>query len=311
MIVSIASGKGGTGKTTVAVNLALLLSRNGSQNIHFLDCDVEEPNAHIFLKPHIDSFESVGIPIPEIDEQKCTYCGICAEVCVYNAIAVVHPVRSNSTEQDVSSLTRTSNGVKDKVLIFPELCHGCGGCSLLCPEEAISEKEREIGVLEQGRAEGIKFVHGKLNIGEPMAAPLIRAVKEKITSHGIAIIDVPPGTSCPVIEAVKDSDFTILVTEPTPFGLNDLQLAVETVRKLGLPCGVVINCSDVGDEKVKEYCNEEGIPILAEIPYDRTVAILYSHGIPILIEGEKYRTIFQQMWDSIEKEAKQIKKEKR
>ncbi len=277
MIISVASGKGGTGKTTVAVNLALLLSQEESYKVQFVDCDVEEPNAHLFLKPTIETSEPGYIPVPKIDKDKCTYCGRCAEVCAYNAIAVV----------------------KENVLVFAELCHGCGGCTLLCPEKAMSEQNREIGVLEEGKSDSIGFLHGTLNIGEAMATPLIRTLKKKLEPSRVNIIDVPPGTSCPVIEAVKDSDFTILVTEPTPFGLNDLILAIGLVRDLGIAHGVVINQADIGDEKVKEYCQKEGIPVIAEIPYDREVAVLYSNGVPMLIEGEKYRTVFREMWKSV------------
>ncbi|KPL03195.1 MAG: (4Fe-4S)-binding protein [candidate division Zixibacteria bacterium SM1_73] len=286
MIISVASGKGGTGKTTIATSLALLLSEERSQKIQFLDCDVEEPNAYIFLKPQIKKTQPVNILVPQVDKRKCNFCGECAKVCVYNAIVVL----------------------KREVLVFPELCHGCGGCSLLCPEDAITEAERKMGVIEEGqvrriqiRTGPIRFIQGRLNIGEPMATPLIRAIKKKINPDGVTIIDVPPGTSCPVIEAVHRSDFCILVTEPTPFGLNDLKLAVEVMRKLRIDCGVVINRANIGDDRVKEYCHRESIQIMAEIPYDRNVAVLYSSGIPMLIEGEKYRKIFSQLWASIER----------
>lgn len=278
MVISVASGKGGTGKTTVAVNLALLLSREEANEVHFLDCDVEEPNAHLFLKPEIKRSQPVYIPIPRINLDKCNYCGKCAEICAYNAIAVI----------------------KEKVLVFKELCHGCGGCTLLCPEKAISEEAREIGIIEEGSANSIRFLQGSLNIGEPMATPLIREIRKEIDPTHITIVDVPPGTSCPVIEAVRKSDFTILVTEPTPFGLNDLVLAVSLVRELKISHGVVINQADIGDEEVKEYCKKERIPVIAEIPYDRTIAVLYSHGIPVLIEGEKYKATFRKIWKSIQ-----------
>jgi len=260
MIISVASGKGGTGKTLVATSLALSLKDR--DRVQLLDCDVEEPNDHVFLRPVIARSEVVSIPVPKVDEAKCNYCGKCAEVCVYNAIAVF----------------------KEKVLIFPQLCHGCGACSYLCPEEAISEEGKEVGILELGSADGVEFTHGRLNIGEAMAPPIIRRVKAQANYNGTVIIDVPPGTSCPVVEAVKDSDFCLLVTEPTPFGLNDLVLAVETVRELNIPCGVILNRVGVGDSKVEEYCLKEDIPILLTIPLDIDIARLYSRGIT-LVEG--------------------------
>ncbi|MGB2768251.1 MAG: ATP-binding protein [Candidatus Zixiibacteriota bacterium] len=278
MIIAIASGKGGTGKTTVATNLALFLSGEKSRQIQFLDCDVEEPNAHIFLKPEIEKSKPVSLLIPDVDQKKCTFCGKCAEVCAYNAIVAL----------------------EKEVLIFPELCHGCGGCSLLCQENAISEKKREIGVLEEGRAGSVKFAQGRLNIGEPMAPPVIRAVKRTINTDGITIIDVPPGTSCPVIESINGSDFCLLVTEPTPFGLHDLKLAVELLKKLKIKHGVLINRAGIGDDRVKDYCDKEGVPVLAQIPFDRKVAVLYSRGIPLWASGERFREIFRKLWESIE-----------
>jgi len=284
MIIAVASGKGGTGKTTIAVGLALSL-----ENVQFLDCDVEEPNAHIFLKPEITHTEQVNLPVPKVNEDRCTYCGKCAEICAYNAIAVV----------------------KEKVLLFTELCHGCGGCKLLCPEDAIEEVGRPIGVLEKGKNGSISFIDGKLNLGEVMAVPLIRAVKRAslethpnnnqfTSNNGITIIDVPPGTSCPVIESVKGSNFCLLATEPTPFGLNDLVLAVETLRKLKIPFGVVINRADVGDKKVDEYCKDEKIPILMRIPMDRDIAMAYSEGIPIIEAKPAYKKDFLKLYRQIE-----------
>ncbi|MDY7031913.1 MAG: ATP-binding protein [Thermodesulfobacteriota bacterium] len=252
MKIAIASGKGGTGKTTIATNLALSLKAEHA--VQYMDCDVEEPNGHLFLHPELEDRISVGIPVPRVDTPKCTYCGQCAQACEFNAIVVI----------------------KEKVLIFPELCHGCGGCSYICPEDAIDEVEREIGVIEKGYAKGIEFVHGLLNIGEPMAPPLIRTEKKFIDDKKVVIIDSSPGTSCPVVEAVKGSDFCLLVTEPTPFGLNDLKLAVGMVRKLEIPMGILINNADIGDQSVSEYCNRENIPILMEIPQDRKIAEAYS-----------------------------------
>ncbi|MBU1726418.1 MAG: ATP-binding protein [Candidatus Omnitrophica bacterium] len=278
MIISVASGKGGTGKTTVAVNLALSI-----KNAQFFDCDVEEPNAHIFLKPQINKQKKAYIPVPEIDASKCIYCGKCAKVCVYNAIAVL-------PGQD---------GEKGSTLIFPHLCHGCGACSALCPQGAIKEVNREIGVTESGDCAGIKFAHGKLNIGEAMSPPLIRQVKEYIDPNKTVIIDAPPGTSCPVVTSVKGSDFCVLVTEPTPFGLNDLILAVEVLRKLKIPFGVVINRADLGNNKTEEYCQKEDISILMRIPFKKEIAIAYSKGEPMVKAFPEYKKDFQKLFDMI------------
>ena len=275
MIISIASGKGGTGKTLVATSLALSLKDNGK--VQIIDCDVEEPNDHIFLKPTFTKKERVSIPIPKVDEEKCTHCGKCAEVCAYNAIAAM----------------------KKKVLVFPELCHGCGACSYLCPEDAISEIDKEVGVVEIGYSDSIQFAHGKLNVGEVMAPPVIRKVKELINPEYTVIIDVSPGTSCPVVESIRGSDFCLLVTEPTPFGLNDLILAVEVLRKLDIPSGVVLNRVGVGDKKVEEYCLRENIPILLTIPLDTQIASYYSRGIP-LVEGiPQWREHFLELFDKV------------
>jgi MinD superfamily P-loop ATPase len=274
MIISIASGKGGTGKTTIAVNLALSLPKGPVQ---LMDCDVEEPNSHLFLSPSIHLTTSVGISVPRIDESKCTYCGKCAKVCEYHAIAVI----------------------LKNVLVFDELCHGCGACSYLCPEKAIFEVEREIGIIQEGSADGIPFVNGVLNVGEPMASPLIRKVKEKIQQDRIVILDAPPGTACPVIETVKGSDFCLLVTEPTPFGLNDLELAVGMLEKLRIPMGVVINKADIGDRKVWDYCNSKKIAVLMEIPMDREIAESYSKGIPIIFQKPSYIHKFQDLFEKM------------
>ncbi|MBU4311362.1 MAG: ATP-binding protein [Candidatus Omnitrophica bacterium] len=272
MIIAVASGKGGTGKTTIATNLALSL-----KNVQLLDCDVEEPNSHIFIKPEIKTKVPSHIPVPEVDLGRCTFCGKCQEVCEYNAMAVL----------------------KDNVLVFSELCHGCGACSFLCPQKAIKEVKREIGVVEIGANGDLQFVHGRLNIGEAMSPPLIRAVKEYINPSKTVIIDAPPGTSCPVIESIKGSDFCILVTEPTPFGLNDLVLAVEVLRKLKIPFGVVINRSDLGNKDTYAYCKKEKIRILMEIPFKKEIAMAYSKGVPIVEELKEYKKEFTKMYEKI------------
>ncbi|MEA3442367.1 MAG: ATP-binding protein [Chloroflexota bacterium] len=284
MIISVASGKGGTGKTLVATNLALALANEGK--VQLLDCDVEEPDDNIFLRLPFNYSQPVYIPVPKVDEAKCTYCGKCAEVCVYNAIAVL----------------------PEKVLIFPELCHGCGACSYLCPESAITEQGKQIGLIEKGSSGNLELVQGKLDIGEAMAPPVIREVKKHVDFQGEVVIDVPPGTSCPVIEAVKDSDFCLLVTEPTPFGLNDLSLAVEAVKELGIACGVIVNRVGVGDEKIERYCQEQRIPILLKIPLDRNIATLYSKGVS-LVEGiPEWRDVFLELFQNIENVAKRGEK---
>jgi MinD superfamily P-loop ATPase len=275
MIISVASGKGGTGKTLVATSLALSLS--DSYEVQLLDCDVEEPNDHILLKPEMVGSEVVTIPAPEVNEEKCTHCGRCAEVCTFHAIVVL----------------------RDYVMTFPELCHGCGTCSYLCPEEAITEVGRQTGLVEWGYGGGVNLIHGRLTLGEAMAGPVIRKVKQYITDDNITIIDVPPGTSCPVVEAIKGSDFCILVTEPTPFGLNDLTLAVKTVRELNIPCGVVLNRVGIGDFGVQKYCREENIPILLSIPLDTKIARLYSRGISLVAGLPTWRDSFNQLFERI------------
>jgi len=277
MRIAIASGKGGTGKTTVAVNLAWVLAASG-QTVQYLDCDVEEPNGHIFLEPRITATESVGILVPVVDEETCTGCRRCAEVCQYHAIAVLK-----------------------KPLVFPELCHGCGGCALVCPVGAIREESRTIGVVEAGQAERVAFVQGRLNVGEPMAPPLIRAVKQRAITDGVAILDAPPGTSCPVVTTVRDADYILLVTEPTPFGLNDLRLAVEMIRQLGVRHGVAINRSDSGDSRVREFCAAESIPVLLEIPNDRRVAEAYSRGQMAVRVLSDWADRMRQLWSRMNK----------
>ncbi len=271
MIIAIASGKGGTGKTTVAVNLALSL-----EHIQLIDCDVEEPNSNLFLNLELEKVEDVSIPFPVIDEERCTHCGKCSELCEYNALAVL----------------------PDRVMVFKELCHGCGLCQIACPQGAITEKNRVIGTIEKGKND-IEFLQGVLNIGEAMSTPLIKRLKEKIDARKNVILDVPPGVACPVIEAISGVDYCLLVTEPTPFGLYDLKLAMELCRGLGVRFGIIINRDGIGNKDTENFCNEQGIPILLRIPYDRKIAELYSEGIPFVKEmpewGERFREVFERI----------------
>jgi MinD superfamily P-loop ATPase len=273
MIISIASGKGGTGKTTVATNLAV--SVDGP--VQLLDCDVEEPNAHLFLHPFIEETKTVTTPVPQIDPEACNQCKKCMEICRFRAITVIG----------------------DMVLTFPELCHSCGGCMAICPEGAIRETGRELGVLETGHRDGVAFAHGRLRVGEAMAPPLIRAVRDCARTDGLILIDAPPGTSCPVIAAMKDADFVLLVTEPTPFGLHDLTLAVEAVKLLKIPMGLVINRCDMGDDKVKAYAQNEHLPILMEIPFDRKIAESYSRGEMFALAIPEWKARFRELRDEI------------
>ena len=276
MIVSIASGKGGTGKTTVSTNLAL-----STGSCQFIDCDVEEPNANIFLKTKIANSEDVSVSYPEIDKEKCDFCGKCSDFCAYNAIAVV----------------------PSKALVFPELCHSCGGCELVCPRGAVNWHNRVIGKVEHGQTKNIDFYQGLLNIGEMQAIPVIKALKRKVDKNKDVIIDVPPGTSCPVIESIGGSDYCILVTEPTPFGLHDFKLAVEVVRHLGIPFGVIINRDGVGDNEVEIYCKSENVPIILKIPERQKIANLYSKGIALVDEVYEWREMFGQVFSRIKEEV--------
>jgi MinD superfamily P-loop ATPase len=273
MIISVASGKGGTGKTTVATNLA----RSIGSGVQLLDCDVEEPNAHLFINPLFKESETVSAPVPEVNEEKCTYCGKCAEICQFKAIAVVN----------------------DNVLVFEELCHSCGGCWEICPEDAIVQSARELGVIEKGLSNGIEFIHGRLRVGEAMSPPLIKKVRSYQDPEKLNIIDAPPGTSCPVIASMKDSDFVLLVTEPTPFGLYDLKLAVGAAQILNIPRGLVINRSDLGDHKTKEYAQEMNLPILMEIPFNREIAEAYSRGEMLVDAMPEWKEKFLELHDKI------------
>jgi len=272
MILSIASGKGGTGKTTVAVNMVLSL-----KDVQILDCDVEEPNVHLLLQPKINETKPVYISTPRVDEKKCDHCGKCSEFCEFNALFVT----------------------PEKVLFFPELCHSCGGCMLVCPKNAITEKNVEIGVIKKGVAKGVELVYGELNVGEPMPVPVIKGVKKQIKSNKTVIIDSPPGTSCPVVESIHGSDYCLLVSEPTPFGLHDLKIMVQVLEGLNIPFGVIINRAGIGDRKIYDFCEEKDVPILLEIPFQRKIAELYSRGIPFVVEIPKWKRKFKLLMDEI------------
>lgn len=281
MIIAVASGKGGTGKTTIATSLALSQAGGrGSTPPLFLDCDVEAPNAHLFLHPQFEEHREVGLLVPTVDESKCTHCGKCAEVCQYHAIAVL----------------------RQNTLVFPQLCHGCGSCTALCPEKAISETPSWMGVIERGPAEdGILFARGLLDVGQPMAVPIIRQLKKwAIPQPGQVVIrDAPPGMSCPVVETMRGADYIVLVTEPTPFGLHDLRLAVQVARELGLPAGVIVNRVNGDFPDLEDFCNTSGLPILMRIPFDRVIAEGIAQGktlTDILPEyADNLRMMFQQI----------------
>lgn len=281
LTIALASGKGGTGKTTVSVNLASAAAAAGYQ-VCYVDCDVEEPNGHLFLNPRIRRCYPVEVPVPVIDTDQCIACGACGEICQYSAIVCINK----------------------NVLTFEKMCHGCGGCQLVCPAAAITEKGREIGIVEEGEAGQITFVHGKLNVGEAMSPPLIRAVRAAGQNNALSIVDVPPGTSCPAIAAIKGVDFVVLVTEPTPFGLNDLDLALDMVKELGIPHAVVVNRSEPDNNLARNFCKEREVKLLAEIADDRRVAEAYSRGELAFWAAPGYQAVFDDLLISIVKEAR-------
>ncbi|HAF07455.1 MAG: ATP-binding protein [bacterium] len=272
MIISVASGKGGTGKTSFATNLALSID-----NVQLLDCDVEEPNSYLFLKPEINKTENLYILVPSINESLCDNCGKCAKFCEFNAIFVS----------------------RDKTFILPELCHSCGGCKIVCPKGAIKEEPHKTGTIYYGNSNGIEIIYGELEVGDAVASNVVREVKSRMNKNKNVIIDSPPGASCPVIESVKNSDFSVLVTEPTPFGLHDLKIAISLLREMKIPFGVVVNRADIGDKKIYDYCKKEGIDILLEIPFERKIAELYSKGIPFVLEMAEWKEKFQKLFNTI------------
>ena len=269
MILAVASGKGGTGKTTIATNLARVASEN-EQPVRYIDCDVEEPNGHIFLRPQIAERRDVTVDIPHVDVKLCTGCEACGRICRYNAIVAI----------------------KKSVLVFEKLCHSCGGCWRVCPAGAITPEPMKIGEIEIGRSGQLECVTGRLRVGYVTTPALIREVKKSIEPSGLTVLDVPPGTSCPVVTSLRGADFALLVTEPTPFGLHDLTLAVELARELGLPFAVAINRDGIGDDRVDRYCRDEGIEVLLRVPDDRRIAEAYSNGDMIVDTLPEYRTQF-------------------
>ena len=285
MKIAVVSGKGGTGKTTVSLNIANYLAENHTQ-VTYVDCDVEEPNGHLFLHPSIEHTKTVGIPIPAVDSTLCDGCGKCGEICRFSAIVVI----------------------SGKVLVFPELCKGCGGCTLVCPKKAIQESLQEVGIVERGNANGIGYLAGKLKIGQASAVPIIRYIKQTLPDDHYVILDAPPGTSCPVIETVKDCDFAVLVTEPTPFGLHDLTLASEMVEQIGIPQGIVLNRASWNNELIYKFCRERHIDLIAEIPDDRRIATAYSRGEILIDTLPEYKVQFADILHNVEHRVQQLNK---
>jgi MinD superfamily P-loop ATPase len=278
MIVSVASGKGGTGKTTVSASLAFVWDGP----VHAVDLDVEEPNLHLFLNPGIVASEKAHMPIPVVEEALCTHCSACSDLCQFKAIS----------------------DLKTLVLTFPEMCHGCGGCMAVCPVKAISKGTRELGEISWGEAGRLHFLMGRLRVGEAMSPPLMRQVKARLgqllaLKGGDAILDAPPGVSCPAVNAVMDSDVILLVTEPTPFGFYDFELAWRAFSPFDKPMGAVINRAGIGNDAVYRFCREKGIPILAQIPYDRTIAEAYSQGRIIAESSPVLREVFVSLMGEI------------
>jgi len=272
MKVAVASGKGGTGKTTVATNLAATLAGRG-ESVVYVDCDVEAPNGHLFLKPVVSREIAVHRLVPRVDSALCRRCGACAGMCRFNALLCL----------------------PDRTLVYDELCHSCGGCMLVCPASAITEQPHPVGVVKTGIARKVQFVSGTLNVGEASSPPVIRAAKQAAPAANWTILDAPPGTACPMIEAVRDCDYLLLVTEPTPFGLHDLRLALEVAQTLNRPCGVVVNRAQPGVNAARQMCAQAKVPILAEIPDDVAIARAYSRGQLMVEVMPEQQAVFDQL----------------
>ncbi len=279
MMITIASGKGGTGKTTVATNLAVAVG----EGVTLLDCDVEEPNVHLFLEPESITRTPVTTMVPKVDTELCVQCGECSDLCQFSAITLV----------------------AGELYTFPHMCHSCGGCVMACSAGALTEGTRELGELEIGQCKNIELISGRLRVGEAMSPPLINRVKEAAEGRPLVIVDAPPGTSCPVIAAMEGTHYVVLVTEPTPFGLHDLKLAVEAVRVLNIPFGIVINRADAGDDRVVRYAEDEGIEVLLSIPYSRKVAEYYARGRLLVEAMPEMADAFAGMVEKIQKAAQE------
>lgn len=281
MVIAVASGKGGTGKTTIAVSLAQFLIEQADLPVLISDADVEAPNAHLFVKPQFSEEKEVNLFVPQVDQDLCSACGTCVDVCQFNAILLL----------------------QDKPKVFPSLCHGCGSCTRQCPEGAIEEIPRVIGRLDRGLSPGeLHLRQGTLNEGEPLAVPVIAALKkwQYDLAPGVEIVDSPPGASCPVVEAVRGADFVLLVTEPTPFGLHDLKQALQVTRELGLQAGVIINRVGLGQEDIRGFCQDNGVPILIEIPLERKIGEGLARGQGLLEIDPGYRAKFAALWEQIQ-----------
>ncbi len=276
--IAIASGKGGTGKTTFATNLAYVYGKP----LTLLDCDVEAPNVHLFLNPKWDISLEATVLTPVVDESKCISCGKCKSHCRFGAILILNK----------------------KVLILSELCHSCGACERICPTGALVEKPRVVGTIDKGTKDHIQVMQGKLYVGEARSSALIEQLRDSENHSELTIIDAPPGTSCSTISAVNGVDYLVLVTEPTPLGLNDLSLSLEMAKALGLRTGVVINKADLGSAPLKEFCEYKGVPILGEIKFSKELAKAYSQGLLITQVDQEYEKQFRMILESILEELR-------
>jgi len=276
MRIAVLSGKGGTGKTFVAVNLSC-----AADQALYVDCDVEEPNGHLFLKPVTVSESPITVMVPKWDIDKCIHCRKCLDFCRYNALALI----------------------KDKLLVFYEVCHSCGGCMLFCPEQAIIEQERTIGVIREGKSGNVRILTGCLDTGEVSGVPIIKGLMDKLPKNGDVMIDCPPGSACLVMESIREADYCLLIAEPTLFGVHNLSMVYDLVKLLNKPFGVVLNKCLPGDNPAERFCADRQITILAKIPYDDKLGKLNSAGHIAVRESKRYQKLFQGLLKTLEKEA--------